>query len=314
MNQLPDELDGTPKSIGRPTKRRAKDTSLAFWTLVRPRVGLKRILRDLWSRIIENRSLDGAAVMAFYSMLSIFPAAILFLTLLPYLPIANLDQMIVEALHRVMPVNAAEMLTSTVTRVVSQRHEGLLSFGLLATVWAASSGLQAMMQQLHSTFDAKETRPYWKRRLIAVGLVFGVGILVIGAFALVIAGDLIYQRVLGHYGEQGFFLWVFHISRWLTIFTLFPAALSMLYHFGPNVRQRYRLITPGSLLAAVLFVVASLLFRAYVAHFGSYEATYGSLGAAIVLLLWLYVGGFVILIGSEVNALLEGYARKPRAA
>lgn len=290
-------------------KRRSNAAMPPFWRLVRPRVGLKRFLRDLWTEINQDDVTNSAAVLAYFSMLAIFPAAILFLTLLPYLPIPNLESTIIAAMHGSMPTQAAELLTSTVSNVVSERRGGLLSFSALGTIWAASTGIQATMQQIHSTYDAKETRPYWKLRLIAVILVFAVGILVVGAFALVIVGDMIHDRLVPVLGEGALFLMFFPLLRWATIFLMMLGALSLLFYFGPNVRQRYRLITPGGVLAAGLFIVSSLLFRSYVAHFGSYEATYGSLGAAIVLLLWLYVGGIVVLVGAEVNGLLEGYAQ-----
>lgn len=295
-------------------KRDGRDESIALRMLVRPPVGIRRFLRDLIREMTKDDVLNGAAVLAYYSMLSIFPLAILLLSLLPYLPIPNLRETILAFLRQAMPPQAADLFTSTVTNVVSERRGGLLSFGVLGTIWAASTGLQVIMESLHATYDGPDKRPYWKRRAIAVGLVFAEGILVIGSFALVIAGDWLHDRLLIAAGEGAFLLWVFPLLRWLTIFGLILMAMSLLYYFGPNVRLRYRVITPGGVVAAVLFVVSSLLFRMYVAHFGSYEATYGSLGAAIVLMLWLYVGGLVILIGAEVNGLLEGYARADKPA
>lgn len=295
-------------------KRDGRNDAIALRMLIRPPVGIRRFLRDLIREMTKDDVLNGAAVLAYYSMLSIFPLAILLLSLLPYLPIPNLRETILAFLRQAMPTQAAELFTSTVTNVVSERRGGLLSFGILGTLWAASTGLQVIMELLHATYDGPDERPYWKRRAIAVGLVFAEGILVIGAFALVIAGDWLHDRLLIAAGEGAFLLWVFPPLRWLTIFGLILMAMSLLYYFGPNVRLRYRVITPGGVVAAVLFVVSSLLFRTYVAHFGSYEATYGSLGAAIVLMLWLYVGGLVILIGAEVNGLLEGYARADKPA
>lgn len=292
-------------------KRQSRASTVPFWRLVRPRVGLKRFLRDLWFEINRDDVTNSAAVLAYYSMLAIFPAAILFLTLLPYLGIPNLEASIITTMRRTMPTQAVELLTETVSSVVSERRGGLLSFSALGTVWAASSGIQAVMEQIHSTYNAKETRPYWKRRLIAIFLVFAGGLLVAAAFALVIVGDMIHDRLVLALGDKSLLYWFFPILQWATILLMMLSALSFLYYFGPSGRQRYRLVTPGGLLATAGFIASSLLLRTYVAHFGSYEATYGSLGAAIVLLLWLYVVGFVVLVGTEVNGLLEGYA-EPR--
>lgn len=304
--------DPVPKNEVPPRKRRGYDSSISFWVLVRPRVRPKRFVQDLVAEIIKDEVLDSAAVLAYFSMLSIFPAAILILSLLPYLPIPNLEATIISSLYRTMPAQAAELFTSTVSNVVSHRRGDLLSYSALGTVWAASSGLLAVMQRLHSTYDAKETRPYWKRRLLAIFLVFAVGLLVIGAFSLIILGDILHNRLSPLLGENSLIMGIFPILRWITILAMLLGALSFAYHFGPNVRRRYRFVTPGSLVAAVFSILSSLAFRTYVEHFGSYEATYGSLGAAIVLLLWFYVGGFVILLGAEVNCLLERYAEHGR--
>jgi membrane protein len=289
--------------------QRKRNAGRAFWMLVRPPVSMRRFLGDLFHEIINDTVLDSAAVLAYFSMLAIFPLAILMLSLLPYLPIPNLEAAILAFMRQAMPPQAADLLTSTVTNIVSERRGGLLSFGIFGTLWAASTGLQTMMEQLHATQNGADPRPYWKLRAIALGLVFAEGVLVIGAFTLVIVGDWLLERLSLLMGADAVFLWVFAPLRWATIFAMILLALSLLYYFGPNIQQRYRVITPGGLLATVLFILASLLFRAYVAHFGSYEATYGSLGAAIVLLLWLYVGGVVILVGAEVNGLLERYAQ-----
>lgn len=308
-----DTMQSTP-SIRSRARRAAEASAVSFWTLVRPRVKIKRFLRDLWHEIRKDEILNGAAIMAYFSMLAIFPAAILILTLLPYLGIPNLEQTIISALYRSLPDQAAELFTSTVTNVVSERRGGLLSFAILGTIWAASSGLQVVMEQIHATYDGQDKRPYWKRRGIAILLVFAVGLLVVGAFGLVLVGDLIHDRLTLVMGKEALFLWLFPALRWGTIWLLMLSALSLFYYYGPDIRQRYRLITPGAVLATFLFIAASLGFRTYVTHFGSYEATYGSLGAVIVLLIWLYVGGLVVLIGAEVNGLLEGYCYQQKLA
>lgn len=304
-----DRLGGDRKAPRRNKRRDELPPAIPFSRLVRPGVGAKRFLKDLAAEIKKDQVTDSAAVLAYFSMLAIFPAAILLLSLLPYLPIPNLDQMILNSMSRAMPDQAAELFTSTVRSVVSEPRGGLLSFGVLGTLWAASTGLQAMMQRIGTTYDVQETRPYWKRRGIALLLVMAVGTLVVTAFTLLIVGGILHEHLERIIGENSVTVWLFTALRWAIILVLMFGALALLYYFGPNVKQRFRLITPGGILATVLFIASSLGFRVYVENFGSYEATYGSLGAAIILLLWLYVGGVVVLVGAEVNALLEAYAR-----
>ena len=284
--------------------------AIPFWRLVRPRVGFKRFFRDLWAEIQNDNVFDSAAVLAYFSMLAIFPAAILLLSLLPYLPIPNLEQTILASMHKAMPPQAADLFTSTVQSVVSERRGSLLSLGVLGTLWAASSGIQAVMQRINATLGLKETRPYWKIRGIAIALVFLVGTLVVTAFSLLIVGNIVHEHLARVTGENSWLLWFYLALRWAIILLSMLSAFSLLYYFGPSVKQHFRFLTPGGVLATALFLTSSLLFRVYVENFGSYEATYGSLGAAIVLMLWLYVGGIVLLVGAEVNGLLETYARR----
>jgi membrane protein len=301
--------DKQPRLPRAPRERDKLPPAIPFWRLVRPGVGLKRFLTDLWGEIKKDELTDGAGVLAYFSMLAIFPAAILLLSLLPYLPIPNLEQSILASLYQAMPAPAAELFTSTVKSVVSERRGGLLSVGALATLWAASTGLQAVMKRINATYGVQETRSYLKIRGIAILLVLAVGTLVVSAFTLLFVGGIIHEYLARIIGENSLLLWVFLLMRWAVILLLMFSALSLLYYFGPNVKQHFRFITPGGALATGLFIASSLLFRLYVGNFGRYEATYGSLGAAVVLLLWLYVGGLVVLVGSEVNGLLEKYAK-----
>jgi membrane protein len=267
----------------------------------------KRFGKDLRSEIKDDNVSNGAAALAYYLMLSIFPAMILMLSVLPYLPIANLDQAIMDALRQALPGEAANMFTDVVQNVTTQRSGGLLSFGILATLWAASSGMYAVMQQLNITYDVKEERPFWKGRAVALMLTLMFGVLVIGAFALIVLGGVIQGWLASMLGGSGLLTFVFAAFRWVVIFALLLLGFAVIYDFGPNVDQSFRFVSPGSLIGTALLILASLGFRLYVENFGQYSATYGSLGAVIVLMLWLYITGLVLLLGSEINALVEHY-------
>jgi membrane protein len=265
-------------------------------------------LRDLWGEVREDRISSCAAAVAYFSMLSIFPAAIFFLSILPYLGIPHLEQAIMELLRQAMPPEASELFTTTVREVVSERHGGLLSFGIIATLWAASSGISSLIEQLDVTYDVEDLRPFWKKRGISLLLVGIFGLLLVVALGLVVFGGLIEGKLVAVLGWSKPLVWLFALFRWIVIVALLVLGLAVMYYFGPDVEQSFRVVTPGSIMGVVLLVSSALGFRTYVEHFGRYEATYGSLGAAIVLLLWLYVGALVILVGSEINALLEHYA------
>lgn len=266
---------------------------------------IAQFLKDLNNEISDHNVYNGAAALAFYMMLSIFPAAIVVLGLLPYLPIPHLDQAIMDLVAQVLPRQSATLFTGVVKSVTSQRHGGLVSFGLLFLLWSASSGLYAIMQQLNITYEVKEGRPFWKVRATALLLMILFFILVVGGFGLIIGGGKI-QGLLGNLiGWSGPLLVFFAIFRWVIVALLLLTAFATIYYFGPDVEQKFRFISPGSLFGVVFLALASIGFRVYVSNFSNYSATYGSLGAVIVLQMWFYIGGLIILAGSEVNVLLE---------
>lgn len=267
----------------------------------------KRFVTDLYSEIEDDNVFNGAAALAYYWMLAIFPAAIFLLSLLPFLPVPNLEDAIMDLLRQAMPQEAATLFTNVVSEVTSTTSGGLLSFGLLFTLWSASSGLYAIMQQLNITYDVKEGRSFLKVRGVALLLTIMFFVMIIGAFGLVVFGGVLQDWLAGILGESPILLGFFSALRWVIIACLILLGFAMIYYYGPDVEQRFQFITPGSLIGALLLIGASVAFSFYVSNFGDYTATYGSIGAVIILLLWLYLAGLVILLGSEVNALLEDY-------
>ncbi|MFL5814841.1 MAG: YihY/virulence factor BrkB family protein [Bdellovibrionia bacterium] len=267
----------------------------------------KRFSTDLKNEIKNDNVSNGAAALAYYWMLAIFPAMIALLSLLPYLPIPNLQQSVMDLLGQMLPGDASKMFTGTVQEVVSQRKGGLLSVGLLLTVWAASNGMYAIMQQLNITYDVKEGRSFFKARATAILLTFLVGALIVAGLSLVVFGGVIQNTIGSMIGQGSILTTVFAVLRWVIIAAALTLAFAVTYYLGPDVEQKFKFISPGSLAGVGALIVASLGFRLYVDHFGKYNATYGSIGAVIILMLWLNIAGFVILLGSEVNALVEHY-------
>lgn len=272
------------------------------------RVPLRRFFTDLSNEIKQDNVSNGAAALAYYLLLSIFPATIFLLSILPFLPIPNLDQTIMDFLKEVLPGTAANVFQGTIEEITLVKKEGLLSFGALFTLWAASNGMYAIMQQLNITYDVVEGRPFWKTRGIALLLTVLFTLLIVGSFALVIFGGTLELWIASLIGENPAILYGFTAIRWVIIITGLLLGFALTYYYGPDVEQEFRFVSPGSVLGGVLLISTSLGFKYYVDHFGKYDATYGSLGAVIVMMLWLYITGLVILIGSEVNALIEHYS------
>jgi membrane protein len=268
----------------------------------------KQFWVDLYGEISEDNVYNGAAALAYYLTLSIFPAFIVIMTVIPYLPIEDVDQAIMDLLHEALPQEAAELLEGTVAEVTQEQRGGLLSVGILITLWTVSTGMYAIMQQLNITYDIKEGRSFITARAVALVLSVTFVALVIGGFSLIVLGGVMEDWLFELVGENEVIVIAFRVFRWIVIVLALLLAFALVYRFAPNVEQKFRFITPGSVLGVVLLVAASLAFTVYIRNFGDYSATYGSIGAVIILMLWLYIAGLVILVGSEINALIEHYS------
>ncbi len=271
-------------------------------------VSMTRFFRELVSEIGDDDIFNGAAALGFYLTLAIFPAMIFVMAVIPYLPIADVDVAIMDVLVQVMPAQAADMFADVVDEVTNQRRGGLLSFGLLATLWATSSGMYAVMQQLNITYDVKESRGFVKARLTAIALSVLFAVLVLAAFSAIVLGGTLQGWLVSRFGFGDLVITLFAIARWVIIVAALLLMFALVYYLAPDVEQEFRYITPGAVLGVVLLSVASIGFGWYAQNFGNYDATYGSIGAVIVLMLWLYIAGIAILLGSEINALVEHHA------
>jgi membrane protein len=270
----------------------------------------KQFLLSLKEEISNDNVFNGAAALGFYLTLAIFPAIILLMSIIPYLPIDRVDQAIMDLLGQALPAEAFDMVAGVVSEVTSDRSGGLLSFGVLGTMWAASTGMYAIMQQLNITYDVKEGRSFLHARATALMLSVLFAVLVIGAFSLIVFGGVIQDWIGNRFGFTDALLTFFVVFRWVVIVLALLLGFAIIYRYAPNVEQKFSFITPGSVLGATLLIIASLGFAMYTSNFADYSATYGSIGAVIVLMLWLYIAGLVILLGSEINALLEHTSSK----
>ncbi len=266
--------------------------------------------RDVWRGLNNDNVFNGAAALGYYFTLALFPAMIFLLSLIPYLPIPNLQEQVLNSLYQALPGETAGMVSDTVLGVVAQKRGGLLSVGALLTIWAASNGIYALMQQLNITYHVVEARPFWKTRVTAFLLVVGFGVLTLSSVFLVIVGGNLENWLANHIYWNNAFSAIYEFGRWVFVAFALCLAFSLVFYFGPDVDQKFRFVTPGSVLGVLFLLGASLLFKLYVQNFSDYNATYGSIGTVIVLMLWLNILGLVVLLGSEVNALLEHYSPK----
>lgn len=270
----------------------------------------KQFFLELKQAISDDNVFNGAAALGFYLTLALFPAIILLMALIPYLPIDRVDEAIMDLLEQALPQEAYGMVERVVSDVASDRRGGLLSFGILGTLWAASTGMYGTMQQLNITYDVKEGRSFIRGRATALMLSVLFCLLVLAAFSLIVFGGIVQDWIGNRLGFSDVLLMFFTGFRWVVIVLALLLGFAIIYRYGPNVEQQFSFITPGSAFGVTMLIVSSLGFAIYTSNFADYSATYGSLGAMIILMLWLYIVGLVILVGSEINALLEHHSAK----
>ena len=270
---------------------------------------LKELARRTWSETNEDNVFGTAAELAYYFLLALFPMLIFLTSLVGFMP--GVQEHIMNGLARVAPRDAMRLVSETLNDISQHRSGGLISFGVLATLWAASSGVDAVMGSLNRAYDAREGRSYWKQRLVAIGLTVMLALLVIGGTILIMFGDKFSAALAELFGLGATFAILWGIVDYALGFAFLLFGISIIYYFGPNTKQRWRWITPGTLFAGLSGIVVSLLFSLYLRFAPSYSATYGSLGAVIVLMLWLYLLGLVLLVGGEINSEIEHASGQP---
>jgi membrane protein len=268
-----------------------------------------RFLRRLFAAANDDDVFTGAAALAFYLTFSLFPALVALMSVLPYLPVEDVDEAILDVLGQALPDEAAVLVEGIVADVTSQERGGLLSIGLVAALWVASSGMYAIMQQLNITYGVREARSFLQARATAIVLSVLFGLLLMGSFTLVVLGGVIEEWLGGRLGYSDALVTGFAVLRWVLVIAATVAGIAFVYRFAPNVRKPLRFIWPGSVFATALLIAASWGFSLYIANVTDYSATYGSIGAVIVLMFWLYMAGLVVLVGSEINAILEAQSR-----
>ena len=259
--------------------------------------------KKLIKEVKEDRVTGMAAEQAYYYLLALFPLLILLLSILPYL---NIDtQTALDTLKTFMPSETMKTIEENIIKILNERNGGLLTFGILGTIWSASNGMNAFIHSMNIAYDVEETRSFIKARLISIlltlGLVFAfIVMLVLPVFGKVLI-DLMEQVVSLPEETQS----LFSILRWVIAVAVISSVLAFLYRFAPNKTFPFKHVIPGAITATILWFVISIGFSFYVSNFANYSSTYGSLGGVIVLMLWLYLTGLILMLGGEINAILH---------
>ncbi|MBA3746405.1 MAG: YihY/virulence factor BrkB family protein [Solirubrobacterales bacterium] len=271
------------------------------------KASMRDVLKRTWREFKEDDLTDWAAALTYYAILSLFPGLLVLISILGLIG-ASAIQPLIDNLGSVAPGPAKEIVTSALTGLQENSGaSGLLAIvGILVALWSASNYVGAFIRASNAIYEVEEGRPFWKVRPLQLGVTLLMTLLLAScALAVVVTGPLA-ERVGNVVGAGSAAVTVWDIAKWPVIAMIFMLMLALLFYAAPNVKHpRFRWASPGAIMAVVLWVVASGAFAFYVANFGSYNKTYGTLGGVIIFLTWLWISNLAVLLGAELNAEIE---------
>jgi membrane protein len=253
---------------------------------------------------VDDNCFSIAAELAYYFALALFPALLFVVALASYLPF-NVINEVVGGLASIAPDEVLTIIRKQLERIATGDAPSIVTIGVLGAVWSSSGAMTSIVSALNRAYDIPETRPWWKVRLIAIGLTIALAVFVLLSFVLIVSGPNAGHWLAAWFGLSSAFdtAWVW--LRWPLTFVLATSGIAIVFYYAPDADQDWAWITPGSIVTTVLWVLFSMVFRLYVTKVGDYAATYGALAGAAVLLLWLNFSGLALLIGGELNSEIE---------
>jgi membrane protein len=258
------------------------------------------LLRLLWHRIEEDDLPGLSAQLAYFLLLSLFPLLIVLFTLLPYIPFPHEDML--GMIRDFAPAEAINLIEKNVNEIMNHRNGGLLSFGIIGTIWSASNGINAIVRAFNKAYNVKESRSFIVARGTAIFLTFGMIFVFILALIIPVFGREIGLFLFSKLGYTTAFIKLWNALSWLVSAIILFLIFTGLYWIAPNVKLKCRSAFPGAAFATVGWIISSIGLSFYVGNINNYSLTYGSIGAIIVLMIWLYISAFIIILGGEINA------------
>lgn len=270
----------------------------------------KTALVRTYSDVTRNHTMQMAAALSYYFVLSLFPALIFLSAVVAYLPVPNLFDQALSVMSHFLPADSMGLVRRVLADVITPNKGTFLSFGILGTLWAASGGFSAAIEALNIAYEVQDDRPFWKTRPLAVELACITGALMLTALSVMIVGPRFGEWLAGRVHLSSLFVLLWPYIHWSIAVAFTILAVETIYYLAPNVKQRFPATLPGATLAVGCWIALSYLLGMYFRHFANFNKTYGTLGAAIALMTWLYWTGFAMLVGAELNAELAKMTRE----
>lgn len=273
--------------------------------------GFWRVAKAALKNFLDDDMTTHASALAYQVLFSIFPFVIFLIALLGFLRLSQFFDWLRAHAEMVVPRQAMPQVNQVINEL-QQQEGGLLSVGVLLALWTASAAVRATMNALNVAYDVRESRPAWKLYPLSILYTLGLAVLLVSAAVLLVVGPQLVQWLALQVGLEQLFVTLWAWLRWPAALLLMMLALAIIYWAAPNVSHGFSLITPGAVVAVLVWIGASIAFDFYVRNFADYNATYGSIGAIVVLLLYFFLSAAVLLFGAEVNAVIERRGRDPR--
>lgn len=255
----------------------------------------------VYQDVMNNHTMSLAAGLSYYFVMSLFPLLILAAAIVGYLPIPDLFEKVLGTMSTFVPPDSMGLVRTILRDVITPNKGSFLTIGILGTLWSASGGFAGLIEALNVAYDIPETRPIWKTRLLAVELMFVIGALLVLSAAVQFLGPQFGDWVARKTGVDVFTV-IWPYLRWGVSIGFTVLAVELIYFWAPNVKQKFLASLPGAIIGVAFWIGASYGLGLYFRNFANFNKTYGTLGAAIALMVYLYYSWFVILIGAEINS------------
>lgn len=278
-------------------------------------VNLQELFTLLPRKIKSDNIGDKARSVAYNFILAIFPAIIFLFTLIPYIPVENLKEDLMNFLRETMPQGIYEAAASTIQDILSRPRGSLLSFGFFFALYLTTDGVITLMAVFNKCYRTREKRSFLKKRAIAVALTLSLSFVMFLAVTMLMLGRVVLDILVSYdILSRDTTYYFIEALRYLAVILLFFLAISVIYYFGPSFYKRKRFLTVGSVVATTLSVLLSYLFAYYLNNFAAYNKLYGSVGAIIGLMVWLFLMSWILLLGFEINASIHLLRRRSAIA